>query len=95
MSYCPASPIHRALPFPEGGVRQTVDHNWVLTPVIKLEAVEILADIPTLTANIALRKPVTVPEEGEQTVSGATEGVLTNTYHHFQSAKICLICAIA
>ncbi|WP_424101418.1 hypothetical protein [Moorena producens] len=46
--------------------------------MIKLQAVEILADIPTLTANIALRKPVTVPEEGEQTLSGGTQGRLTS-----------------
>ncbi|WAN69499.1 hypothetical protein BJP36_36005 [Moorena producens JHB] len=63
--------------------------------MIKLEPVEVLADIPTLTANIPLRKPVTVPEEGEQTVSWGTEGGLTNTDNYFQSAKICLICAIA
>ena len=53
------------------------DLNWVLTPVIQLEAVEVLAHIPTLTANIARRKAVTVPEEGEQSVSGGTEGGLT------------------
>ncbi|NEO35695.1 MAG: hypothetical protein F6J90_04905 [Moorea sp. SIOASIH] len=52
--------------------------------MIKLEPVEVLADTPTLTANIALRKPVTVPEQGEETVSWGTEEGLTNTYNYFQ-----------